>query len=236
MRRLAVALSLAGCALSPAPASPAVTQAAWDEARGRLEALRARFFERPYVERLRVSLREPRTHRVFEARGAVAVQPGTAARMVLIGPAGATALDMWLGRDGWRFHVPALGPARRGGRDDSPAELPVGFFRWWLLAPLSGRLLTVTERGELVLRDGGATVRIGARAFGPHLEMRATRTVGARGERLFLVGLAARPAAGDVARYVDQRSGLSVDVTVEGVSPLDDLAALLDPDAGGVSL
>lgn len=233
---LAVALLLAGCAGVPSPASPAVTQAGWDEARGRWSALRARFPERPYVERLRVSFHERRTQRIFDARGAVAVQPGHAARMVLVGPAGATVLDMWLGRDRWRFHVPALGPARRGGRDDAPAELPVGFFRWWLLAPLDGRLLCVADGGEWVLRDGAATVRIAARTSGPRFELHARRTVGARGERLDLAGMAARPAGGESARYVDESTGLWVEVTIEGVSELDDLSALVDPDAGGVSL
>ena len=63
-------------------------------------------------ERLR--LRGRRHHRLggrpgLQARGAVAMDPAAGdLRMILLGPGGATAIDLWMHGDAYRFVVPAL--------------------------------------------------------------------------------------------------------------------------------
>lgn len=236
MKRLAFVV-LISCAPKPA-AAPSVTQEEWNAAREMLGALRARTPEHAYVERVQIALREPRTGKIFEGRGAIAVKPGHAVRMILVGPGGATALDLWLTADRWRMHAPALGPPRRG--TNAPSELPIGFFRWWFLAPFEGRLLTVDD-GRVVMRSGDATVRLGVAATASHRAhvyavRRAWSSPPGREETLEWVGLLAHPAPGDRARYVDQ-AGLAVEVLVESVAyDFDDMAAFLDPDVEGVSL
>jgi len=231
VKRFAI-LVVAACAQKPA-ASP-VTQDEWNAAREMVGALRARTPHQAYVERVQIALREPRTGKIFEGRGAIAVQPGQAVRMILVGPGGATALDLWITPEKWRLHAPALGPPRHGTK--SPPELPIGFFRWWFLAPYEGRLLTVDD-GKVVLRSGEATVRVRVAATASHrAHVTAARRTAGHEETLEWVGLLAHPAPGDRARYVDQ-GGIAADVVIEGVSfDFDDVAAFLDPDLEGVSL
>jgi hypothetical protein len=211
-----------------------VTQDEWNAAREMLGALRARTPEHAWVERVQIALREPRTGKIFEGRGAIAVQPGRAVRMILVGPGGATALDLWVTRDRWRLHAPALGPPRHG--TNVPPELPIGFFRWWFLAPFDGRLLTV-DGGRVVMRSGDSTVRLGVAATASHrAHVYAARRTSGREETLEWVGVLAHPARGDRARYVDA-AGLAAEVLVESVTfDFEDMAAFLDPDIEGVKL
>jgi len=88
-------------------------------------------------------MREPRSGRVIRGRGGLAVVPGRALRMILVGVAGVTMLDAWVTPARWRVAVPMLGVLRRGGADD-PADLPIGFLRWWFFTPLEGRLFAAT--------------------------------------------------------------------------------------------
>ena len=148
---LAALASAVACA-SREPLTPLPTQPAWDAARRWLEALRASEPASPYGAVVRVSLREPRTGHTFAARGAVAVDPHHALRMILLGPGGATALDAWVTPERWRFAVPPAGVLRRGGREDDPS-LPIGFFRWWFLSPVGGRLLTSEALAETTGRN-----------------------------------------------------------------------------------
>jgi len=226
-------IAIAACAESR-PIAREPTQAEWTRALALLDVLRARTPDEPYVEHVRVTIHEPRSKKIFEARGAVAVQPGRAMRMVLIGPAGATALDAWTTRDRWRLDVPALGPPRRG--DASPASLPIGFFRWWFLEPFEGRLLTV-QNDVLTMRDGDATITAKISLAMHSCRMTLERRTGAHRELLEWAGLAFHPASGDRARYVSE-DGLAVDVVVEGVSfGMDSVDAFQDPDTpSGVSL
>src|SRR5262249_50681621 len=158
-----LALAMLGCAAKARP-DGGLTQAEWSRARERLAWMRSAESVRPYAVQLRVYMHEPWTGRSFEARGALAVQPHAAARMVLLGPGGATALDMWITRERFRFVVPAADFKRIGGQDEASARgLPVGFFRWWFLSPLSGRLLTArmdSAGPTFVLRDGGGTITL----------------------------------------------------------------------------
>src|SRR5262245_18428670 len=67
------------------------TLAEWRRARARLDMLRresARAGSR--TMHLSLALREPYTGKVMEARGAVAIDPPSAMRMILLGPGGTT--------------------------------------------------------------------------------------------------------------------------------------------------
>jgi hypothetical protein len=196
---------------------------------------------RPYVVLLRVAMREPWTGRSFAARGVLAVQPHSAARMILVGPGGGTALDMWLTRTKWRFVVPAADFRRVGGVDPAEARgLPVGFFRWWFLSPLEGRLLTVKMNSgapTFVLRDGEGTITVQASELRGRERFVAVRREGGAIEGLEWIGQGLVPHPGDRARYVQDATGLEVEVTVEQVSPEEpDPAAFLDPEDPGVAL
>ncbi len=243
-----LALTGAGCARPRAvPSSPLddVSQEEWTIARARLLALRERQPKRPYVERVAVAMIDPRTGKRYQSRGAVAVSPDHAARMILLGPGGTTAVDVWVTRDRFRFSVPGLKYERRGGADPEEARgLPVGLLRWWFLAPLSGRLLvarSTAKESSWLLRDGDATVLV--RSDGRRFL--AVRTQEGHDEGLEWLAPRSEGEAGAQGRYVDGRNGLRVEVLVEGVSAEEpDPDAFADPDgetppstgAGGASL
>src|SRR5690606_141188 len=106
MRALIAALLATAVACGPRPPGPPeVSQAEWTLARARLADLRAAQPRRPYVERVRVAFVEPRTGRRYEGRGAVAVSPSRAARMMLVGPGGTTALDLWVTKERFRLSM-----------------------------------------------------------------------------------------------------------------------------------
>jgi len=248
MRWLVLALALAGCASRPSPglptALPEPSGREWTRLRERLAITRSAAPEHPYVMNVLVALREPRTGRVFQARGAVAVDPSHALRMILVGPGGATALDAWVTDERYRFVVPGVALERRGGRETASARgLPISFLRWWVLHPLDGRLLAAWSRdsGPLyLLRRGDETVllregRVG-RARREHVV--AVCRAGGRVERLEWFGKSpVAPHPGDKARYVDGASGLEVEILVEGVGAHEpDPAAFLDPDSSGIAL
>jgi len=186
---------------------------------------------------VRLSIVDPRSGRHYQARGAVAVSPARAARMMLLGPGGTTALDVWVTRDRFRFAVPSMQLERRGGASTEEAKgLPIGFLRWWFLAPLEGRLLLArSSEGESawLLREGTATVTIrtdGRRFF-------AVRRQGEALEGLEWIGQGLAPRAGARARYVEGTYGLRVEVVVEEVMRDEpDPAAFEDPDEEGTAL
>ena len=155
---VASALLVTACVAPTRPAPVGPSQAEWDHARVELARLRSELPQRPYTQPIHVSLREPITGKRFDGRGAVGVDPGHAMRMILIGPGGGTALDVWVTRDAWRMVVPAISFVKRGGVE-APASTPIGFFRAWFVDPLGGRLLAIGPTGSLVLRDdsGGTT-------------------------------------------------------------------------------
>ena len=249
---LACVLGLAVCSCAtPRVPDHAISQKDWTLVRGRLAALRATQAVRPYVAQLRVGMREPRSGKTFEGRGALAVHPHSAMRMILVGPGGTTALDVWITRDRWKFAIPPADFRRSGGTDPASSRgLPIAFFRWWFLAPLDGRLLSagVGRLGPTyLLRDGTGTVILHDQneSSGRHL-VAVRRDAGAvpplGGQRsavqaLEWAGKDFTPHAGDHARYVEDVTGLQVEVQVEEVSNEEpDPAAFLDPDEPGVSL
>ena len=235
---VACVMVCAACAPSrPRPAAPVVSQSEWTIARDRLGALRDTAPRRPYVERVELTIVEPRTGRQLTARGAVAVSPGVALRMVLLGPAGTTALDAWVTREQFRFLVPAIDLKARGGLGSEGAGgLPVGFFRWWFLDPLPGRVLlgrASARQSAWLLRDGDATVTVRTDAA----RLVAVRRAGVSVEAVEWVGAGLAPRRGAVARYTESRYGLRVDVVVDEVLTTEpEPDAFLDPDLEGTAL
>lgn len=240
-----VGLALAACAprgVSPAQlADPEPRE--WTRLRERLAITRSEVPERPFTERIVVAMRDPHTGKIFQARGALAIDPHRALRMILLGPGGVTALDAWVTDDQFRFVVPPISLERRGGADPASARgLPVGFFRWWLLHPLDGRLLAAWNREEgplYLLRNHDETVLLReARMRAGRERVMAARREDGSVERLDWIGRSpTTPHAGDKARYVDGVSGLEVEVLVEGLGEQEpDPTAFLDPDARGTSL
>ena len=214
-----------------------VTQYEWSIALDRLARLRRGRPDKPYVERIRLAIGDPRTGRQYQARGAVAVSPGRAARMILIGPAGTTALDVWVTKERFRFSVPALKLEKRGGTDPAVAKgLPIGMLRWWFLSPLAGRLLlarSTPAESAWILRDGAATVSV--RSDGQRFVALRREGETLEGIEWFSRGLV--PQAGEHGRYLEGRFGLRVDVVVEEVLETEpDPDAFTDPDEPGTPL
>jgi len=230
----------------PVPVEATTTEARWRAAERELDALRATEPREPYGMVVRVTLREPVTGRVFDARGALAVDPHRALRMILIGPGGATALDAWVTEDAYRLEIPAIGRVRRGGIRPEPG-LPVEFFRAWFLAPLAGRLLASFASAEglrpeaapcegqwFVLRRDGATMTLCDEARTRGLSIVAVRRTPGSLERFAFDGQSLLPHAGDHAEYDDLRSGVRAKVDVESLDDAPpDAVAFVDPDRGG---
>jgi hypothetical protein len=221
---LSLSLGLLGCAPAPAPLFAEGT-AAWQRGLARLAEVRAA--AAPDVARtMRVSLtlREPVTGHVLRARGAVAIRPPASLRMILVGPGGATALDLWTRGDRFRFAVPAIGLVRRGDASTPRAELrgmPIDFLRGWMLRPAAGTLLwhaRTADADRFVLRDGAATVDWLARDDG---RVSATRaTFGPRGEgaptRIEIERFEASGLGCADVVYTQASTGLVVDARCEG--------------------
>ncbi|MEZ4310972.1 MAG: hypothetical protein R3F14_23265 [Polyangiaceae bacterium] len=132
--------------------------------------------------KLSIALREPVSGRRMEARGAVALAPEErAVRMILVGPGGTTAFDLWIRADQFRVAIPAIDILRRGDGSTPRTEmrgLPVDFLQWWLLGPTRGDLLWASSPDAVARAEGAmpdAEARIGgagrARAGeGAHLD------------------------------------------------------------------
>jgi hypothetical protein len=235
------AVSLAGaCGGAAASPDPPPSVAAWSAARARLAELR--LAASPPVartQRLALTLREPVSGRELRARGAVAVAPPSSLRMILLGPGGTTALDLWMADERFRFAVPAIGLLERGdARTPRAAKrgLPVDFLRWWLLRPLSGTLLFHKREANgdrFVLRDGQAIVDVDVKDDG---RVRATRSTfsghPARRDDEETV-TATRMGCAD-ASYRQASTGLVAHVRCEAeqTSSTPSPRAFEDPDAG----
>jgi hypothetical protein len=230
----------AGCEATTTSAQPALPRipaeqartAEWRQSRHELAELRLRYRPRqPYKMNLGLELTEPRTGQRIRARGAVAVAPARQAlRMIMLGPGGTTALDLWLCRDRFRFVLPAVELTKRGDRSTSRAELrgmPVDFLRWWMLRPLAGQLLCAASSragGHFVLRDRDAVVDVlSPKRGGLWVERRS----GPEREQVVTDG----PGCGTV-RYRQASMGIDILVRCEkldldGAPPA---AAFADPD------
>jgi hypothetical protein len=248
---LAAASLLAACAPAAPPRSfprppswgagtraPSLT--AWRAARARLAAIQ-REAGTPRTLRVSLALREPVTGRTLEARGAVAIAPPDGLRMILLGPGGTTALDLWLHRDRFRFAVPAIDLLRRGDATTPRASmrgLPIDFLRWWMLGPATGTLLWAERQGggdRLLLRSGSAIIDLRVSDSGGIEARRALWEAGSAEEprrRIEEEAIGADRIGCAPVRYWQESTGLSVTVRCEG----EDLAApnpkaFADPDA-----
>jgi hypothetical protein len=227
-------------ALSCAPPRPApwpsATASTWPPLRSALEEQRESRPREPWAAGLRITMRDPRSGRVIDGRGAIAVAPGQAVRMILVGAAGATILDAWVTPDRWRIAVPPLELVRRGEKEE-PRDMPVGFLRWWLLTPLEGQAFAATavDGGYLwLLRDAGAVVELRQGACSRGNLLRATRRMAGHAETVEECRDRAAPGVGDSAHYVDEASGLRVDLQLESVaSGPPSGEAFQDPDLAG---
>ncbi|CAN96085.1 putative secreted protein [Sorangium cellulosum So ce56] len=232
---------------------------AWREGRERLAGLRREVEGAgPRTLRVRLALREPRTGHVLEARGAIAVappaiegraraagsdilEPEGALRMILLGPGGTTALDLWARGDRFRFAVPALDLLRRGDASTPRTALrglPVDFLRWWMLHPAAGTLLWYSRAestDSFVLRDGDAVIDLRVNDRGVIGARRTTWSTaeGARRRRLDEeVVIAEGMGCGNV-RYAQASTGLLITVICEAEERdrAPDPRAFVDPDA-----
>lgn len=194
--------------------------------------------------KLSLALREPVSGRRMEARGAVALSPGRrAVRMILVGPGGTTAFDLWIEGDRFRVSIPAVDLLRRGDAATPKAEmrgLPVDFLRWWLLDPTRGELLWA-DRGprgaRWILREGGAITELVARADGGFAAERRTWSRPPGDAKAAPVLLDEEKVTADRlgcgrARYTQASTGVEIEITCEGVEPNPPSdRAFIDPDA-----
>jgi len=228
------------CVSCSAPGRPAWSRpdtSDWSAMNQRLAQERDARPHDPWAAVVSVTMREPRSGHVVDGRGAIAVAPGRAVRMILVGAAGLTLLDAWVGRDRWRIAVPPVQTVRRGGASDDPADLPVAFLRWWFCTPLEGELFAAKRTGSgtlWLLRDGDAVIEL-VRGPGPPGAGLLTATRRAHGRSEVVQECRAptlRPGAW--VEYKDESIGLGLRLVVESVAerpPEQD--AFGDPDVQG---
>jgi hypothetical protein len=179
-----------------------------------------------------MSMREPRGGHVIDGRGAIAVLPGQALRMILVGAVGATMLDAWMTPEQWRIVVPPTNLVRHGNRA-APDDLPVGFLRWVFFRPLEGTLFAGSlESGGILfmLRDDDAVLEVHLRPCERGHLVTTTRRSHGRSERLEECRASDEPRPGDWVRYENQMNGLQVALTIESVAEAPpDGSAFRDP-------
>jgi hypothetical protein len=243
----ALAGLIASCILlSCAPTvAPSVDPATWQAIREALEVERRSRPAFPWAAGVMMTMYEPRTGRAVDGRGAIAVAPGRALRMILVGAAGATMLDAWVTPDHWRIAVPPAGLLRRGDdptppggqKREEPRELPVGFLRWVFFRPLAGTLFGGSLRSGHVLfllRDDDAVVEVRLGGCNRGELTMTTRRVHGRSERLEECRASGAPTSGDWVRYEDESSGLRVALTIESLTPgAPEEEAFRDPERSG---
>jgi hypothetical protein len=227
-------LPLATCAPPPRAQWQSANPASWLTLRQALERERTARPRDPWAAALSVTMQDPRSGRVIDGRGGIAVAPGRAVRMILVGPAGVTILDAWVTPSRWRVAVPPLDLIRRGGADE-PGDLPVGFLRWWFFTPFEGTLFAATlmEPGMLwLLRDGDAVIELRVRPCPRGERWTAARRAHGRTEQVDECRALPLPRPGDSVRYADEANGMHVDIVLESVAggPPEE-EAFRDPDA-----
>jgi hypothetical protein len=223
---------LLSCTHSAASPWQGVDPATWQAVRQAYEEQRGARPSRPWAAGVRMSMREPRQGRVIDGRGAIAVAPGRALRMILVGAAGATLLDAWMTPDKWRISVPPAALLRQGDVE-APADLPVGFLRWLFFRPLEGTLFAGSgQSGRMLfmLRDNDAVIEVHLGACDRGELVTMTRRSHGRTERLEECRASRVPRPDDWVRYEDQGNGFQVALTIESVAEAPpDADAFRDP-------
>lgn len=239
----AAALTLATAALClgaarPAASAPfvAVEQAGWSLARAELARWRRDVPGKPHVTLIHVRARGP-AGTSFEGRGAVAVAPGRALRMILVGPAGRTALDLWADDRRHRVSVPDLDVVESGTGE---ARFPVALLRDLLVEPFAGRLLAAGRRGDervFVLRREGPRARALEVRVRPEGGGKNRYTVARRdaldGQSVTWRGVRAWPSVGDELVVRHPKMGVELRVELESLSQEAPDAAAFDEPLGG---
>jgi hypothetical protein len=160
--------------------------------------------------------------------------------MVLLGPAGRTALDVWATPDRYRLAVPDLDLVERGGAS-APPHLPIELFREWFMAPLGGRLLAAATQGReriFILKGQGRSLelRIGPADEGGRRHYALRKYDERGGELAEWRARSLWPSEGDVVRFHRPSLGLELAVEIESVSSEPpDPAAFEPPEASGRS-
>jgi hypothetical protein len=193
-------------------------------------------------QEITIGIREPISGRGFSGRGVVIVQPRHALRMILLGPGGTTAMDVWM-RDGrFRVSIPALSRVVRGDASTSRATMrgmPVDLLWRLLVDPFGGLAYArAGHPGDFAgdgftawMRRGPGASEIRAR-YGSRLEawfFDGGRLSGiARGTEVAL-GDAMVPSTVD---YVGSDPALEVHVASAGAAPVESVppAVFADPD------
>jgi hypothetical protein len=225
-------LALPACATGTLPVRSSPDSSEWKALHRKLDELRMARPREPWAAGVRVTMNEPLTGRSVEARGAIAVAPGKAVRMILVGGAGMTMLDAWVASDRWRVAIPPRDLVRRGGADE-PRDLPIGFLRWWFFTPLAGTLFAggETRAGtEWLLRDGDVVSDLLSGRCSAGSLLRVQRRARGREEVIDECKALSLPREGDWVKYADKATGLRVDLVVESVSGQPQPEAFSDPD------
>lgn len=197
------------------------TQGEWRSARAELAELRAELPRDPHVEIVSIAMHAPGGIR-FDGRGAVAVAPGRALRMLLLGPGGRTALDVWATDTQFRLSVPDLDVVEQGGAS-APRHLPVELFREWFLSPLEGRLLaagTMDRERVFLIRHHSRPLEfhVGARESDGRRHFTLEKHDGLASERVEWRSVRILPSVGDVVHFRRPAMGLELAVEIESVS------------------
>ena len=237
------ALALGGASSSSraSTASPVLlidSQSEWRDARAELVALRRQVPTTPRVELVRISVRGQGGVR-FDGRGAVAIKPHHALRMVLLGPAGRTALDVWATPERYRLAVPDLDIVEQGGTS-APTHLPIELFREWFMTPLGGRLLAAgtTRSGDriFILKANARSLelRIGAVDVAGRRRYSIRKHDATGGESAEWEARTLWPGVGDVVRFRRPSMGLELAVEIEGLSSDPPEDAAFDPPTASI--
>lgn len=162
---LLAAAWLLGCGGSAAVPKPPKLQDGPALTRAQLD-LRAHRPTRIVKQELSIAIVDLASGKGFEGRGVVMVKPREALRMILLGPGGTTAMDVWIVQGRFRVAIPALDRVVRGDAS-TPREtmrgLPVDLLWRWLVDPFGGTLVAARAEGEGVLaflKRGGTAFEI----------------------------------------------------------------------------
>ncbi|MFO0548870.1 MAG: hypothetical protein U0271_10810 [Polyangiaceae bacterium] len=237
---VASSLSSVACAArQPAAAAYGADEArAFVEARAMLDRLRAPALV-GRTEKVGITLDAPYLPSQVSARGAIAARPPDGLRMILLGPGGTTAMDLWVGGERFRFAIPALERVLRGDENTPPEKkrgLPVDFLRWWMLNPLGGELIAARHGAngalEILLREDARITEATLASDGSVTAHRTTML--ARPDGTFRVleeeWLEATSLGCAKAVYRQKTTSLTVTATCESTRPSLNEEALKEPE------